>query len=93
MGMMMLARMIMYFCGDPDSWDMRSLMIGMMGGMMGGMGGGMMGGMGGGMMGGMGGGMRSVPPTDLPSALLKPGQTRHLPTRLVSLSPPDPQEG
>ena len=62
MGMMMLARMIMYFCGDPDSWDMRSLMIGMMGGMgmMGG-GGGMMGGMGGGMMGGMGGGMRSVP--------------------------------
>ena len=53
MGMMMLSRMIMYFCGDPDSWDMRSLMIGMMGGM----GGGMMGGMGGGMMGGMGGGM------------------------------------
>ena len=38
MGMMMLARMIMYFCGDPDSWDMRSLMIGMMG--MRGMGGG-----------------------------------------------------
>ncbi len=39
--MMMLARIIMYFCGDPDSWDMRSLMIGMMGmrGMMGGMGG------------------------------------------------------
>ena len=31
MGMMMLSRMIMYFCGDPDSWDMRSLMIGMMG--------------------------------------------------------------
>ena len=24
MGMMMLSRMIMYFCGDPDSWDMRS---------------------------------------------------------------------
>ncbi len=93
MGMMMLARMIMYFCGDPDSWDKRSLMIGMMGGMMGGMGGGMMGGMGGGMMGGMGGGMRSVPPTELPSALLEPGQTRHLPTRLVSLSPPDPQAG
>ena len=21
MGMMMLSRMIMYFCGDPDSWD------------------------------------------------------------------------
>ena len=47
---------------------MRSLMIGMMGGMGGGMGGGMMGGMGGGGMGGMGGGMRSVPPTHLPSA-------------------------
>jgi hypothetical protein len=95
MGMMMLARMIMYFCGDPDSWDMRSLMISMMGmrGGMGGMGGGMMGGMGGGMMGGMGGGMRSVPPSSLPSALLNPGQTRHLPTRLVILAPPDPQEG
>ena len=96
MGMMMLARMIMYFCGDPESWDMRSLMIGMMGGMgggmMGGMGGGMMGGMGGGM-GGMGGGMRSVPPTDLPSALLNPSQTRHLPTRLVSITSPDPQAG
>jgi hypothetical protein len=93
MGMMMLSRMIMYFCGDPDSWDKRSLMIGMMGGMgMGGMGGGM-GGMGGGMMGGMGGGMRSVPPTELPSALLNPGQTRHLPTRLVALAPPEPQEG
>ncbi len=93
MGMMMLSRMIMYFCGDPDSWDKRSLMIGMMGGMgMGGMGGGM-GGMGGGMMGGMGGGMRSVPPTDLPSALLSPGQTRHLPTRLVVLTPPDQQQG
>jgi hypothetical protein len=88
MGMMMLARMIMYFCGDPESWDQRSLMIGMMGGMGGGMGG-MMGGMGGGMMGGMGGmggGMRSVPPSDLPSALLKVGQTRHLPTRLVNVS-------
>jgi len=89
MGMMMLARMIMYFCGDPDSWDPRSLMIGMMGGMgMGGMGGGMMGGMGGGM-GGMGGGMRSVPPSDLPSALLNSGQTRNLPTRLVNISAQD----
>ena len=96
MGMMMLSRIIMYFAGDPDSWDKRSIMIGMMGmggGMMGGMGGGMMGGMGGGMMGGMGGGMRSVPPTEFPSALLEPGQTRHLPTRLVSISPPDPQDG
>jgi len=84
MGMMMLANMIMYFCGDPDSWDRRSLMMGM-----GGMG---MGGMGGGM-GGMGGGMRSVPPTDLPSANLNPGQTRHLPTGLVSISTPDAQSG
>ena len=92
MGMMMLARIIMYFCGDPDSWDMRSLMIGMMGMRgMGGMGGGM-GGMGG-MGGGMGGGMRSVPATRPPSAVLKPGQTRHLPTRLVSLMPPDPESG
>jgi hypothetical protein len=90
---MMLARMIMYFCGDPDSWDRRSLMMGMMGGMMGGMGG-MMGGMGGGMggmggmMGGMGGGMRSVPPTELPSAVVNSGKTRHLPTRLVGLDSP-----
>ncbi len=93
MGMMMLANIIMYFSGDFDSWDRRSLMIGMgrMGGM-GGMGGGM-GGMGGGMMGGMGGGMRSVPPSSLPFAELKPGQTRHLPTRLVSLTVPDLQTG
>jgi hypothetical protein len=93
MGMMMLSRMIMYFCGDVDTWDMRSLMIGMgrMGGMgMGGMG---MGGMGMGGMGMGGMGMRSVPPTSLPFAELQPRQTRHLPTRLVSLSPPDPQTG
>jgi len=87
MGMMMLARLIMYLCGDYDSWDQRALSIGMMG--MGGMGMGGMGGMGGGM-GGMGGGMRSVPPTSLPFANLKPGQKRDLPTRLVSLSQPDP---
>jgi hypothetical protein len=95
MGMMMLARIIMYFAGDPDSWDMRSLMIGMMGGMGGGMGGGGMGGMGGGGMGGggMGGGMRSVPATLLPSAVINPNQTRHLPTRLVSISAPDPEHG
>ncbi len=95
MGMMMLARMIMYFCGDPSSWDQRSLMIGMMGGGgMGGMGGGGMGGMGGGGMGGaMGGGMRSVPPTDLPYAALNPSQTRSLATRLVGLSQPDPEAG
>jgi hypothetical protein len=42
------------------------------------------------MGGGMGGGFRSVPPTDLPFANLKPNQTRHLPTRLVSLSQPNP---
>jgi hypothetical protein len=59
-------------------------------GRMGGMGGGM-GGMGGGM-GGMGG-MMSVPPTDLPDATLKPGQTRRLSTRLVSLNPPSPESG
>jgi hypothetical protein len=93
MGMMMLSRLIMYFCGDPDSWDMRSMMIGMGGmGGMGMMGGGMGGGgmMGGGMGGGM---MRSVPATDLPSAELKPRQTRHLPTRLVSLTGLDPENG
>jgi hypothetical protein len=90
---MMLSRMIMYFCGDPESWDMRSLMIGMMGGMGGGMGGMGGGGMGGGGMGGMGGGMRSVPATQLPSALLNPGQTRNLPTRLVSITAPDPEDG
>jgi len=67
--------------------------MGGMGGGMGGMGGGM-GGMGGGMGGmggGMGGGFRSVPPTGLPFASLKSGQTRHLPTRLVSLTQPDPE--
>ena len=97
MGMMMLANIIMYFCGDFESWDRRSLMMGMGGGGMmggmGGMGGGMMGGMGGGMMGGMGGGMRSVPPTDQLSAELKPKQTRHLPTSVVSLTNPDLQAG
>src|SRR5512135_1998172 len=91
MGMMMLGQLIMNLIGDRDSWDQRSLMLGMMGGMgMGGMG---MGGMGtGGMgMGGMGGGFRSVPPTSLPFADLKSGQTRSLPTRLVSLSEPGPE--
>jgi hypothetical protein len=48
---------------------------------------------GGGGMGGMGGGMRSVPATGLPFTTLNPKQTKALPTRLVSLSPPDPQEG
>jgi hypothetical protein len=47
-----------------------------------------MGGMGGGM-----GGMMSVPPSDLPFADLKPKQTRHLPTQLVSLSSPNEEKG
>jgi hypothetical protein len=51
-----------------------------------------MGGMGGGM-GGMGGGMRSIAPSTQAYADLKPGQVRHLPTRLVSLTPPDPEMG
>ena len=55
---------------------------------MGGIGGGM-----GGMGGGMGRGMRSVPPTELPSALLSPGQTRNLPARLVVLTPPKREKG
>jgi hypothetical protein len=44
-------------------------------------------------MGGMGGGMRSAPPTGLSFAEVKPGQTRKLPTRLVSLSGPTPDGG
>jgi hypothetical protein len=79
----------MSLIGDRDSWDQRSLMMGMMGGMgmggMGGMGGGMMGG----GMGGMGGGFRSVPPTSAPEATLQPHQVRHLPTAVVSLNGPD----
>jgi len=51
-----------------------------------------MGGMGGGM-GGMGGGMRSVPPTDLPTATLSPGQSRGLKTRLVRLGGPNAEGG
>jgi hypothetical protein len=93
MGMIMLGRLIMNLTGEKESWDFTSLMMGMMGGMgggmMGGMGGGMMGGMGG-MGGGMGGGFRSLPPTSLPFAIVKPNQSRHLPTRLVSLVGPDP---
>jgi hypothetical protein len=72
----------MSLIGDQDSWDQRSLMMGMMGGMGGGMGGM-------GMMGGMGGGMRSVPATEPPSALLKANQTRNLPTRVASLTAPN----
>jgi hypothetical protein len=89
MGMMMLGQLIMNLIGDRDSWDQRSLMMGMMGGIgLGGMG---TGGMGLGL-GGMGGGFRSVPPTSLPFANLKSGQTRNLPTRLVSLSGPGPEQ-
>jgi hypothetical protein len=91
MGMMMLGRLVMNLIGDRDSWDMSSLMIGMMGGM-GMMGGGMgMGGMGmGGMgMGGMGGGFRSVPPTGPLETTLQPHQVRRLPTAVVSLNGPD----
>jgi hypothetical protein len=44
-------------------------------------------------MGGMGGGMRSVPPTGLPFTTLSPGQSRHLPTRLVSITSPDLEDG
>src|SRR5262249_27193288 len=80
----------------PDTWDFTSLYSGMggmgMGGGMGGMGGGM-GGMGGGMGGMMGGGFRSIPPTGLPQATLDPGQTRRLPTQLVSLRGPRPDGG
>ncbi len=39
----------------------------------------------------MGGGFRSVPPTGLPMASLQPGQTRKLPTGLVSLNGPTPE--
>ncbi len=86
MGMMTLGRIIMFLVGDLSSWNFRSLM---MGGMMGGMG--MGGGMGGGMMGGMGGmggGMRSVPPTSQPFAVVGPGKTLRLPTRLINLGGP-----
>ena len=87
MGMMVLSRNLFYLCGDPDSWDKRSLIFGMMGKMDTG---GRVGGEVRAEVGGMGGAMRSVPSTELPSALLSPGQTRNLPTRLVLLTPPDP---
>jgi hypothetical protein len=83
MGLMTLSRITIYLCVDYSSWDMRSLMMDMGGGMMGGMGG----------MGGMMGGMRSVLPTALPSAELKPKQTRSLPTSIVSLTEPDANAG
>ncbi len=73
MGMMMLARMIMYFCGDPDSWDHAQHDDRHDGRHDGRHGRRMMGGMGGGMMGGMGGGMRSVPPTASAVGAAQPG--------------------
>ena len=89
-GMVMLGQLIMSLVGDRDSWDFRSLSVGL-GGAGGGLGGGLAGGGGvggGGGFGGGGGGFRSVAPTAPASALVKPGQTRHLPTPLVSLSGP-----
>jgi hypothetical protein len=68
MGMMMLGRLIMTLVGQTSTWNMQSLMMGMMGG----------------GMGGMGGGMRSVPPTGVPFAVIEPGQIKNLTTRLVS---------
>jgi hypothetical protein len=41
----------------------------------------------------MGGGMRSVPATSLPFTTLAPRQSRSLPTRLVSITAPDLEEG
>ena len=94
MGLMQVGMLIMNLV-EPESWNRASLMSGMggMGGGMGGMGGGGMGGGGMGGMGGggMGGGFRSVPPAELPSATLAPGQTRDLKTRLVSLEAPTPE--
>jgi hypothetical protein len=89
-GMLMVSQLIINFCGDRDSWDFRSLSIGLSGG--GGLGGGLGGGgLGGGGLGG--GGFRTVPPAELASAVVPPGQTRRLPTRLVSLSgPPSGQD-
>jgi hypothetical protein len=88
LGMVMLGRLIISLVGDHDSWDIRSLSVGL-GGLGGGLGGGQ-GGLGGGGLGGggFGGGFRSVAPTAPASALVKPGQTRHLPTPLVSLTGP-----
>jgi len=87
-GMLMLGRLIMSLAGDRDSWDYRSLSLGGIGG--GGLGGGIGGGgLGGGIGGGgLGGGFRSVPPAGMASAVVRPGQTRELPTRLVSLTGP-----
>ena len=84
--MMMLGQLIASLAGERDSWDLRSLTssAGGLGG------GGQGGGLGGGGLGGggFGGGFRSVSPIAPASALVRPGQTRRLPTPLVSLSAP-----
>ena len=88
--MIMVSQLIINFCGDRDSWDIRSLAMGSGGG---GLGGGGLGGGGLGGGGGFGGGFRTVPPAAPASAVVRPGQTRRLPTRLVSLSgPPSGQD-
>ena len=80
MGLMMLGRLVMQLAGDHDSWDQRGLT---MGGMIEGMCICYMG-----DIGGKSGGFRSVPPTGLPEAVVKPGETRRLSTKVVSLDPP-----
>ena len=90
LGMTILGRLIASLAGERDSWDLQSLTSGV-GGLGGGGGGGLGGGgLGGGGLGGggFGGGFRSVPPAAPASALVKPGQTRHLATPLVNLSGP-----
>ncbi len=87
MGLMTLSRLIMYFCGDYDSWDPRAMMMGMgddgrrwaaawAAGWAA-------------AWAAMGGGMRSVPTAGPPSADLRPRQTRNLATCVVSLTTPD----
>ena len=92
--MMMLARMIMYFCGDPESWDHAQLDDRHDGRRYG-------------RRHGrrqwaawaaawVAAWAAACVPSRRPacrSPTLAPSQTRHLPTRLVSLSPPDPEEG
>ncbi|WP_422931808.1 hypothetical protein [Singulisphaera sp. PoT] len=93
-GMLMLGRLIMNLVGDRDSWDMQSLnSSGALGGGLGGggLGGGGVGG--GGAGGGFGGGFRSLPPAGPASAVIRPGQSRRLPTRLVSLTGPGADAG
>jgi hypothetical protein len=74
---------------EPTTWDLRSLTAGLS--VIGGTGGmtGVGGGMGGAMGGGAGGGFRSIPPSGMPSAMLKSNKARQLPVSLVSLDGPD----